>query len=310
MEDNEIIKTRTGGLGSSDAKMIATIGKNGCVSDAAEQRLAIMLGLEQPKQFSTVSTANGNYIESCLFQAVQKLNSAAISNPYTESEMFSKYGFKIFNHIDFELIKNDTLVWFECKAVNDSIDETKYKYREQLALHYLLGKEKAKKLNLDFLLYLAYYQTETKDCDFDGSNIVLLPIYYDIERDNTVKNIFSGIEIIAKALSTFTYNKKEELSAYNLPEETQDELDKIALFLREIEEREAKIDTFKEKMTEIMLKNNVKSIKNDLFSITLVAATNSMNFDKKAFEKAEPEMYAKFKKAVEKKAFIKIKLKE
>ena len=59
---NEILETRIGGLGSSDAKMCAKIGRNGVIGVSDRKRIAIMLGLDEQRQFTSAATEHGNFI--------------------------------------------------------------------------------------------------------------------------------------------------------------------------------------------------------------------------------------------------------
>jgi hypothetical protein len=63
---NEIINTRVGGLGSSDAKMVAGIGERGFLNHADSKRIAIMLGMAEQRQFSTKAIETGNIIEKAI----------------------------------------------------------------------------------------------------------------------------------------------------------------------------------------------------------------------------------------------------
>ena len=67
MEKSEIIAARLGGLGSSDAKMVASVGRNKALTKTATDRISVMMGMEEKKQFSTEATAKGDYIESAVF---------------------------------------------------------------------------------------------------------------------------------------------------------------------------------------------------------------------------------------------------
>ena len=287
---NEIIKTRTGGLGSSDAKMVISIGKNGKVSETQKKRLAIMLGLDEQKQFTTNATEYGNYIENCVFEALKGEYPTAVSNPFTKHEAFSQeYGFDIFNHIDFEVENGFHIAWFECKAVNDGLDATIEKYNDQLMWHQMIGLEKAKSLQKDFTLYLVHYQTSDKESDFDASKINIHRI------ENVYANPFvQGFEVIKNEIKDFTYEKSEELSSYCLPVEQQKQLEQIYISLKEIETLNKKVDEFKEKMLGLMEANNVKSIDNELFKITVVAGSESIGFDTKRFEKENTEIHRKY----------------
>jgi len=302
----EIIATRRGGLGSSDAKLVYSAGRNGKVSDAQRTRLAVMLGLAEQKQFSTKATDYGNHIEQCIFETLKGEYPTAISNPFTKHQTFSeKYNFDIFNHIDFEVENEHHIIWFECKAVNDNLNDTLQKYSEQLNWHQLIGKEKAKNLNKDFCLYLVHYQTSDKDSDFDASKISIQLV------ENEYRDMFSkGFEIISKEIENFTYNPSEEISAYTLPADIQKTLEDVYLSLKEIDKLTKEVEKFKTNMLQLMETNDVKSIDNDLFKLTTVAAGESIGFDSKKFESENTELYQKYvTKRTVRKSYLKVTIK-
>ncbi len=105
MEDykQDIIATRMGGLGSSDAKMVEKVGKIGKLAYADKERIAEMLGIIERRQFSTSATALGDLIENQMYEIVKELYPDAVSNPYYKSKLSEEYGYDIFNHIDYEV---------------------------------------------------------------------------------------------------------------------------------------------------------------------------------------------------------------
>ena len=83
---NEIISSRVGGLGSSDAAMCYGIGHRGFLSDSDKLRIAVMLGLRDCPMFSTASTRLGDEVENKLFEYLKISYPNIVSNPKTESE--------------------------------------------------------------------------------------------------------------------------------------------------------------------------------------------------------------------------------
>ena len=302
----EIVKTRTGGLGSSDAKMIAKIGRNGCISESDKKRIAIMLGLEEQKKFSTYVTEHGNFIEDCIFVNLKSKYPNAVSNPYTESiKQSERYGFKVFNHIDFEVVTKSKLIWFECKATNKDIDSTEQYYIDQLHWHFVIGNEKAIQLGLEFELYLVHYFDTEKEMIFDADNlqIRLVDIHF-------ATGIRKGLEIISETIKDFKYEKSEEFHVSDLPIIWQNECEQIQQILIRQKEEEQKIESFKQRLLEIMQANNVKTIKNDFFGVTYVSETIATTFDKEKLKKDMPGVFDNYNtKKSNKKAFIKITIK-
>jgi len=303
MNKQEIINKRIGGLGSSDARMVAKIAKNGCLSDADNQRIAIMLGLEQRREFKSLPAEYGNLIEERIFDIIKEKYPNAVSNPFYKSEVLSKkYGFGIFNHIDYEIETDDKLIWIENKATKKSFNETCAEYNYQLCWHENLLIEKAITIKKMPILLMSHYKVDEYS-DFVAENFTIGEIPH-------INHDFSkGLEIISEAVKDFHYEPKEELFADNLPAPVQERMQQISVCLSEIKEAESKVEKFKERMKVLMLDNNIKSIDNDYFRISLVAESFSSSFDKKAFEKEYPELTKKFTKKIKKQSYITLKIK-
>jgi len=302
----EIIKTRIGGLGSSDANMVYQIGKNGFVNESQKQRLAIMLRLAEQKQFSTNATEYGKYIEDCIYEHIKKNFTSVISNPFYKSECLSnRYNFGVFNHIDYEYETENVIYWFECKAVNSGVEETIEKYKNQLSWHEMLLAEKAQNSGKNHLLYIVHYQTDDKVSDFDYMKLSILPL----NKNNIFVDFSSGLQIISNTIKDFEYNQQEELSSYQLPANVQDGLSDMYIQMKQIEETEKKLEQFRENMLRIMSDNGVKSIDNEYFRLTVVPQSESTQFDSKKFQAENPDLSAKYQKKQTKKSYLKITLK-
>ncbi|GHT33924.1 hypothetical protein FACS189434_09200 [Bacteroidia bacterium] len=302
----EIISTRTGGLGSSDAKMVAKIARNGCLNDADRHRIAIMLGLEEKREFSTVQTEYGNEIEARIFDIIKERYPNAVSNPYYKSDALSqKYGFDIFNHIDYEVETETSLIWIENKATKKPILDTLNDYQRQFEWHGLLLSEKAEKIGKEPVLFLSHYLVSDYDEIFDASKFQLIRSHQTYKQSMLLFK--RGFEVISEAIENFEYKKPEELYAECLPEPLQDKLQAVAGYINQITDAEKQIDKFKETMLGLMLENNVKSIRNEFFKITLTGEGVTTTFDKKTFEKENPELAAMYQKQSKRKAFITIK---
>lgn len=309
----EILETRIGGLGSSDAPMVYRIGERGFLSDSDNFRIAVMLGLEETKIFSTEATRLGTEIENRIFEALKLINPNYVSNPkYVSKTLSERYGFSIFNHIDFELEGDKCIYWEENKAVlEEDIEKVKQKYIYQLAWHFMLLKEKAKMLNKEPYLSLLKYDTNDFDINepLDPQKLIPLDINYK-DVLPYICMIEEGLRIIKEAIPNFEYVKKDEFDASCLPQVQIDYMNEIAERLSIIQKNELEIEEFKTKMYDLMTANGIKSIKNDAFNMTVVAPTTSISFDSKKFKEDNPKMYEKYKKVIEKKGFLKITLKD
>jgi hypothetical protein len=98
------------------------------------------------------------------------------------------------------------------------------------------------------------------------------------------------------------------LHASSLPAEINDKCEMMADHLRKIKEMTEQVDTFKQRMCELMVANNVKSIVTDAFTITLTEQSVSTTFDKAKFAKEHPDMVAQYEKKSIRKPYVNIKL--
>lgn len=306
---SEIIETRSIGFGSSDAKMIVSVGKNRKLNKTAENRIAILLGQKEKKSFSTISTKYGDFIEECIFRYLQTNNrfSKCVfeSNPFYEIPDL-KYRFKIFNHIDVEAKGHSSVVWFEIKATNDDLQKTFKKYKEQLAWHYWILKNKYKGVYKEsaIKLFLVHYHTKDKVSDFDASKISIL----EYKGDNvTIKNIEKGLFFIDGMIDTFQYTESQNLNVTNLPSELQSQLDEIYVFKKQEAEMKVKIKNFTAKMHSLMDSKGVDSIKTKTLSITKINTTEAKSVDLEFLQKNYPDIYDKCLTSKKKNGYVLLK---
>ena len=311
MDKQEIIESRIGALGSSDAAFVAKIGKRGHIEEADKYRIAVMLGLEETKMFSNKYTEIGNDIEESVFEALHTVYGNVVSNPMYKSEKLSKrYGFGIISHIDYEVETDDKLIWIENKATKFDISETIDTYIYQLAWHGILLEEKSKEVCKYPCLYLSHYDTNIyNESGFDAKYLTLRRINFE-QLKHSINLIFEGLRIVSDAIKYgFDYVKREEFFVESLPPQLQSELQQISFTLNKIKEYEKSIDCFKSKMLKLMQENNVKSIKNDYFNITVVPETTTSKFDSKMFSLEHPKLAKKYQKQEDRKAYVKITIK-
>ena len=314
-----IVATRKGGLGSSDATMVLQVAKSNELNDAAKLRIAVMLGLTEKPEFNkSRAMIMGDEIEMKLFADYKQMFPEAISNPlYMSAAMSGQYGFNVLNHIDIETIVEDedgtrTLVWFECKASKLDTADVMNTYSGQFAWHWLLLREKAHELGVNAQMFLLHYPTN----GMLNSDAYRLENVRQIEiEEDSVKvdrgMLVEGLSIIANAIPTFEWKQPEEIAAYNLPTDVQEALVALKRKMDEIKEAEKVVADFKEGITEQMEKlyneRGIKSIKCDTFAITYVAPSVSQNFDSKALKADDPTTYAKYLKESKRKGYVAIK---
>ena len=316
-----IIETRKGGLGSSDAQMVLSVARSSELTDSAKLRIAVMLGLAEKPEFNKSKAMQiGDDVELKLYNDIKGVYPNAESNPLYISEALSgAYGFNVLNHIDIETIVEDentgakTLVWFECKASKLSTADVLNTYAGQLAWHWLLLREKANAAGMDAQLFLLHYPTNGmfNTDSYSFSNVQQVEIEEDTVRAD-INDLRTGLGIIANTLPTFQWKQPEEIAAYNLPAETQEALVALKHKLDTIKAMEAEVNEFKDsiktEMEKLYAEHGIKSIKCDAFGITYVAPSESIGFDQAKFKAENPEMFAKYNTKVTKRnGYVSIK---
>lgn len=306
MEKENIIKTRTGGFGSSDAKMIATIGKKGSLSQTANKRIALMLGLIQKDEFTTSAIRLGNHIEDAIFNSLKGRAENAISNPYYKSKKLSKrYGFDVINHIDIEMETENQLVWYEIKATIKDIEETYEEYKYQLAWHYMLLNERCK--GKKEILQLVHYNTSNSINSFDINNVSIKKVNFS-DIQNLIDEILEGLLIISTILPNFQY-QTAEIGCELLPKETKELLPKIYNLLNIAKEAEEQANKFKEQLKDSMQKYGIMAIDNEYFKAVFMPESSQDRFDTKTLKVDQPDIYSKYIKKTKVNSSIRLTLK-
>lgn len=321
----DIHDTRVGCLGGSDAKMLAMVALNGQVPKSAYKRLAVVRGLVENKEFApSKAMAFGDFIEQSIYENLRVNDERYQSNPLWVSDRYSKKNVKLIAHPDIVLVDDakKTLFVYEVKTTKFSVEETRETYRAQLYVEYLLGKEVVESLGKGWRikLSLVHYDTNGVDVEngafeYDDSRISIIPIVF---RKQRYFDIDFAMSVVDEFLETFdAYFEGDEVDANYLPTDVKREFDLVTDALREIKERERLVDEFKVKLYEFMVAKDIKSVKNEVFSITRVDPTESRSFDYKTFLEdyrlAHPtkarRLRVKYEKVTKKKGYALIKLK-
>lgn len=319
----DIINTRKGCLGGSDAKLLQQVALWGKVPQSAYKRLAICKGLIEPNNVTNKIMEYGDFIEQSIFEHLSEVDKRYQSNPCLVSKIYSTEQVKIIDHVDFVLQddENKILNLYECKASRYSTSQVRNIYECQLYHHYLLGKELAKELgNYKVNVFLCHYDTSDVDFDagwvFDPERISVRQVRFNNKQ---VFDMAKAVSIVSDFLDNFNeYYEGDEIDVVYLPEKVKKEFDNITTVLKEIKEREQKVNDFKDKLYSFLQEKGIKSIKSDAFNITLVNPSESISVDyKKLFEQeieAKHRVKAKrlkdkYKKSTQKKGFVTIKLK-
>ena len=321
----DIIQTRTGNVGSSDARMLQQIAELGQVPKSAYKRMAVIKGLAENEDITTPAMRFGDYIENQVFANLKATGENWQSNPCVYSKKYKRTNVGCLTHIDFFLQddENKTLTIAECKATKLSFEQARHEYAFQLYHHFLLAQELAKSLGgYKVKIVLCVYDANDVDYDnheFDPSRLTVKQLR-NIEKEANTYRLSDAMDILNDFLETFTeYYEDEEIDGNLLPEKVKAEFDQVTTFLTEIKEREKKVEDFKKKLTEFMISKGVKSIKNDAWAITLVNESESVSVDYKAIfaneiEAKKPRVANKlkkqYKKVTKKKACVMIKTKD
>lgn len=322
MENNygykdEIISSRVGNLGGSDARILAAIAKNGCVQRAQVERLAIAKGLYERPNITNLAMQYGDFIENMIYDSLVQVDERWESNKCFRSQKYGREGLGLLVHIDFSLFDDSRdkplLLWVECKATTTDIEQTYKDYKEQLYIEYVLGKELAEQLGADFKLELCHYDASVMFEDesqlqfaFDPDKISRKKVIFK----KPVFDISSGMDIAAQYVSEMTEYKREEIDWDYLPAEVQEQMKQVNNILVSIKEKQESIEEFKSRFYDFLCKNEIKSVKTPYFTISRVDESVSIQFDKVRFTAEHPELAAKYQRAVKKKGYVLIKTKE
>lgn len=320
----EIEQTRLGSLGSSDANIIAYAANNGAVNKAARKRLAIAKGLIPFTPIPTTEAMRlGDAVEMAIYEHLHSTEGmeGLQSNPMWQSAIYSRSNIRLISHPDMVRKDNEkrTIYVYEVKASKYETKTVLERYMAQLYVHYCLAKEIARPIRYRVKVFLVHYNTDgigsVNDFIFDQDRITLKEVRFK----NPYFDLNLGMDVINKFLEDFTeYYEGDEIDADFLPANVKNEFDAITLVIREIKERELKVEEFKKKLYNFLVEKNVKSIKNEVFSITRVDGGETSSFDAKAFmedyatqhPRLAKKLKEKYRKVTKRKGYCSIKLNE
>ena len=320
----DIIQTRTGNVGSSDARTLQQIAELGQVPKSAYKRMAVIKGLAENEDITTPAMRFGDYIENQVFANLKASDERWQSNPCVYSTRYARKNVGCLTHIDFLLQddENKVLTVGECKATKLSFEQARHEYAYQICHHFLLAQELAKSLGgYKIKVMLCVYDAndvDYNDHEFDPSRLTVKQLR-NIDKEAKTYRLSDAMDIVNDFLENFNeYYEGDEIESEYLPEKVKQEFDTITTILAEIKERETKVEEFKTRLYEFMLSHDIKSIKNENWSITRVDATESRQFDSKAFlsdyATKHPRAYKKlvsgFEKVVKRKGSVQIRIKK
>lgn len=319
----DVINTRVGCLGGSDAKMLAQIDNLGSIPASAYKRLAVCKGLVQHDSMTNRAMEYGDFVEQRVFELISKGDEEHYqSNPCWVSEKYSRKNVKCIDHVDVACIDEEskTIYIWEVKASKYPTNVVRQDYKAQLYHHTLFGREKCAKLGRKWRckVYLAHYNTEgidlEQDFTFDESRLKI----QEVKFNSRLFDMDNAMDLVDNFLETFDfYSENEIISAQYLPEKIQAQFSSIADVMREIKAKEERINEFKKKLYEFMLEKGIKSVSGEDYTFSVVMPTQTTSFDAKAYlaemDEKHPRVAKKlreqYKKTTNKNGYLAIKVK-
>lgn len=322
---NDVAQSRVGCLGSSDGKMLMQVCSLGFVPKSAHKRLAVCKGLIPQQDIPrTAAIVAGDEMEMAIYRHLSANDPRYESNPKWVSEKYSYKNVKLISHPDIVLIDNarKTVFVWEVKTTKYSVADTRQTYKAQLFIHYLLAKEIAERMGKDWTVKIAlvHYNTDgldlTEGVTFDPERLTIKDVRF---TSTAFFDIHKAMSIVNDFLETFTeYYEGDEIDANLLPTNVKSQFDDVAAMLVEIKERESKVEEFKQRLYQFMVDKDIKSIKNDVFSITRVDPTVSKSFDAKKYvadlikkyPRKSKKIIADYTKETKRNGYVSMKIKD
>lgn len=322
---NEIRSSRRGALGSSDGKMIISVAEAHAIPKSAMKRLAVCRGLiEQEDIPYTAAVRAGDELEMLIFEHLKANDDRYQSNPCWVSKKYSRTNVKLLTHPDIVLQddENKILNVYEVKCTKFTFEKTKDTYKAQLIIHWIIANEIAKELGgYKVRLSLAHYSTAGMNLEdgfeFDPSRLTV-KVLRKMESLSHQYQIGEAMDIINEFLETYDEYYEDIVPVQYLPDNVKTQFTEVATFLREIKEREAKVEEFRKKLYDFFTERNITGVKCEDFSFTIVAPSTSVQMDTKAFfeeyAQKHPKLASKarkqYSKTTKRKGYVMIKVKE
>ena len=292
----EIIDSRKGGFGGSDADMFARVGLNGLsvLTDTDKKRIAVALGqIEYVPIQPTEAMERGNDFEDFVAQFLIKYQASGCKREVVIEKKLAR-NFRTFAHADFYFEEFNSVI--ETKCTSGTLEEAIERYMPQLQWYYLLGVNE---------VYL-WKGDQKKEFDFETIEDV------KIERnEQMIQRLENGIKLIDDFCENFQYVEKDEWTIFDLLPHEQKAAEVMFNYLSTIKKMEDEVDKQKKLLLEVMMKNNVKSLRHEDYIVTVVPESVRSTFDKKKLLAEHPEINEEdYLKTSKVKPYLKITLKK
>lgn len=291
---NEIIQSRTGGFGGSDAAMFYKIGEKGIESlnDTDKRRIAVAMGYIPYIPIPTTPAMQaGNEFEAWLGE---NHFSEWESNQRITDSIIQPKNFNIFAHPDFLTpftAEKRSFAIVEAKYTSADVNTTLRNYMPQLQWYYLFDSISQIRL---------VKGTQGEPFDKWEERFIAYDKHY-------FKKLYDGIKLVDKFCNTFEYEAPEIWTGGDLLPHELDIANNIAEKSRIIKELQAEVEILKEELYGIMEKSEVKSLVSDTYSLTAVPPSIRKSFDKKKLFEDHPEISEeKYTKLSETKGYLRV----
>jgi hypothetical protein len=325
-QKQEILATRVGGFGSSDAKMIIDFALNNTIKKQYYRRIAVFLGLTAVSDFSNVYTETGHKREKEIIDAYKKTDpeSMHLSNPIFHDKGVLSNKYKCFSHIDMVKIfyPSNRHLFYEIKTSKKPMEEVLELYKEQLLWHATIIQQKDADEGGEYNpnISLLYYNEDFSGGEFDAKKLKeKFYQYKDEEIENFVKQIHRGFDVLTEFLEEISKNDylelrleckgKEFLSTPHLSDVVVQQMSELAHFMQVSKEMEQKELAVKEAVFQFMESKNIDIWDTEFFKFTRVKASKSILFDKDKFKNENAELYSQYLKESNRKSYVKLTLK-
>ena len=276
---NEILSTRVGGLGGSDARLVASIANRYNLSATNEMRLSVMLGMTPPVSIPvTPAMAAGHLFEDYFSE---KCSDFSIAETFIREEYLQHQGglktFKAFAHADFTCHYDDGFDVYELKFVNGkSIDEVAQTYYWQLQWYYMLGATK---------VYLVH--------GIGNVDPFVVKEYHHklIDKDEVaIETLKKGLQILDDAI---TSGWQPTLRTEEKAEDTilLDDINEMESLLRQKEEIDSKLSAIKERLKTYMMISGVNKIQCPQGNLSYSKPTITRTIDSKRLKAEHKDIY-------------------
>ena len=295
----EILKSRIGGFGGSDARLFYKIASKGVNKLSATDlfRISVAKGENESKSIpETPAMAAGyafeDYVEKLLKKKGFEREVKLCSNLSDK--------FKTFAHADFYNAETKTVI--ECKFTQGDIEKTYKTCYAQIQWYFMLGAERVILYNghgdvVDMLMSGAVEEIEIKEIE-------------ETERDESfIDSLYTGIVLLSSVWDDLKIDVGEEWTPSDLLAFDADNINLFTDKLRQIERLEADAKELREQIKGLFEHYNIKSLKSDNYLITYVGESVRETLDIDKLKKENKEIdFSLYKKQSKVKSSIKIKL--